>query len=113
VGSLIYGVAPAIIIEDRVLRHVQTVIVQKLRRGEAFAFNWDQEPGVVGDGDRKAAHGSIWISPGSQLYFQFDGPRQNIPLNRLWLEQLMQATYRADGLSALPEPTEGRANVDA
>jgi hypothetical protein len=48
-GSLIYGVAPVIQIEDRVLRHLQLVIIQKLRRNESFGFNWDQEPGVSGD----------------------------------------------------------------
>ncbi|WP_210509143.1 hypothetical protein [Naasia sp. SYSU D00057] len=112
-GSLIYGVAPAVAIEDRVLRHLQVVIMQKLRRAEAFAFNWDQEPGVDGDTELEAEHGSVWISPGSQLYFRYDGPRQDIPLNRVWLEQLMQATYRAEGLSALPEPAEGRAPAGA
>ena len=108
-GSLIYGVAPAVAIEDRVLRHLQIVILQKLRRGEAFSFNWDQEPGVDGDEARDAEHGSVWISPGSQLYFRYDGPRQDIALNRVWLEELMQATYRPDGLAALPEPADGRA----
>jgi len=104
-GSLIYGVAPAITIEDRVLRHLQAVIVQKLRRGESFSFNWDDEHGVGKDEEKGAAHGSVWISPGSQLYFRFDGPRKDVPLNRLWLEQLMQTTYSADGLSAVPEPS--------
>jgi hypothetical protein len=104
VGSLIYGVAPAITIEDRVLRHLQTVINQKLRRGESFPFNWDQEPGVGADEERGAEHGSVWISPGSQLYFKFDGPRHDIPLNPVWLEQLMRSTYGADGLSVTPEP---------
>ena len=31
-------------------------------------------------------------------------PRKDVVLNRLWLEQLMQTTYSADGLSAVPEP---------
>jgi len=106
-GSLIYGVAPVIEIEDRVLRHLQLVIIQKLRRNESFGFNWDQEPGVSGDSEHdQGSHGAIWISPSSQLYFRFDGPRKNLQLNRQWLDVMMQATYSGEGLSALPEPTD-------
>ncbi len=108
-GSLIYGVAPAIRIDDRVLRHLEAVIVSKLRRGESLAFHWDQEPGVdedeaVEDG---AAHGTIWVGPASQLYFRYDGPRNGHVLNRQWLEALMLASNSAGGLRAVPEPAEG------
>ncbi|BDZ47423.1 hypothetical protein [Naasia aerilata] len=111
-GYLIYGVAPAIEIEDRVLRHLQLVIIQKLRRNESFAFNWDQEPQVgVGAGHggpidlEEASHGSIWISQHSLLYFRYSGKREN-HYNPTWLEAMMQATYRTEGLSVVPEPAE-------
>lgn len=105
VGALIYGVAPAIEMDDRVLRHVQVVMIQKLRRNEAFAFNWDQEPGVGSDiSSEGGAHGTIWISHASQLYFRYDGPRNSHQINPAWIDLLMRATYRADGLSAIPEP---------
>ena len=108
-GSLIYGVAPAIRIEDRVLRHLEFVIISKLRRSESFAFHWDQEPGVVEDEaiDAEATHGTIWVGPASQLYFRYDGPRNGHVLNRKWLEVLIQASNSSSGLHALPEPAEG------
>ncbi|HEY8591096.1 MAG TPA: hypothetical protein VIL55_16235 [Naasia sp.] len=105
-GSLIYGAAPVIRMDDRVLRHVQVVAISKLRRNEPFAFNWDQEPGVVGDEVWGSSHGTIWISNASQLYFQYDGPRSEQKLNSTWLEMLSKATYRLEGLSALPEPVK-------
>ncbi len=103
-GVFRYGVAPAITIEDRVLKHLQAVMVAKLRRRESFAFNWDQEPGVGEDLlHEDATHGSIWISDSSSLYFQYDGPSSGT-LNRAWLEDLMQAANTNAGLRALPEP---------
>ncbi len=41
-GWLTYGSAPPIEIEDRLLHHLQAVIITKLRRDEPFAFNWEQ-----------------------------------------------------------------------
>jgi hypothetical protein len=38
--KLIYGIAPAIEIEDRGLRHLQVAIMTKLRRDERFTFSW-------------------------------------------------------------------------
>ena len=106
-GTLVYGSAPTINVEDRTLRHLQAVMIAKLRRHENFAFNWDQEPGVSGDAEHdRGSHGAIWISPSSQLYFRFDGPRKNLQLNRQWLDVMMQATYSGEGLSALPEPSD-------
>jgi hypothetical protein len=43
-GKLIYGIAPAIEIEDRGLRHLQLAIMTKLRRDERFTFSWGDEP---------------------------------------------------------------------
>ncbi len=101
-GSLTYGSAPAIEIDDRLLRHLQTVIISKLRRDEPFAFNWNRQ-GRNGDAGA-AAHGTIWISRASQLYFAYDGPRGAEPMNRQWLEQLMVAASSGHGLDPLPEP---------
>jgi|tagenome__1003787_1003787.scaffolds.fasta_scaffold20004617_1 hypothetical protein len=110
-GALIYGIAPAIEMEDRVLRHIQVVMIQKLRRNESFAFNWDEQPGVAGDTEHEnGAHGTIWISNASQLYFRYDGARHKHELNPFWIDALMKATYKADGLSVLPEPQTTDAN---
>ena len=104
-GLFRYGAAPAISIEDRLLKHLQAVIVAKLRRRENFAFNWDQEPGVGEDVlHENGTHGSVWISESSSLYFQYDGQPSGA-LNRAWLEDLMQAANTNSGLRAVPEPT--------
>ncbi|MFC0682688.1 hypothetical protein ACFFGH_33070 [Lysobacter korlensis] len=103
-GLFSYGVAPVITIEDRLLKHLQAVIVAKLRRRENFAFNWDQEPGVGTDVTHEnGSHGSVWISESSSLYFQYDGS-PSMALNRAWLEDLMQAANTSTGLRAVPEP---------
>ncbi len=112
VGTLIYGGAPAIDIEDRTLRHLQAVMIAKLRRHENFAFNWDQEPGVGTDTTSDdGAHGTIWVSESVQLYFRYDGPRQS-QLNRAWLNELMSAANTSFGLRAVPEPVKEDATSD-
>jgi hypothetical protein len=103
-GQLFYGVSPAIRIDDWALRHLQTVILTKLRRDESFSFSWDGEAGIEGDaGDPGAAPGTIWVSRASSLYFQFDGDRSG-PLNKRWLVALAEAANGSGGLRLLPEP---------
>ncbi len=108
-GALIYGVAPAIEITDRALRHLQVVIVAKLRRQESFQFSWDGEPDVGGDeaAPHNGRHGSVWISHGSSLYFSFESPSGG-PLNRDWIEELTRAASSPGGLRVLPEPAGGK-----
>jgi hypothetical protein len=112
-GSLIYGVAPAIAISDRALRHLQVVIVAKLRRQESFQFSWDGEPDVQGDesAPHNGRHGSIWISQGSSLYFSFEAPLKE-PLSREWIEQLTLAASSPGGLRVIPEPARDRESAD-
>jgi hypothetical protein len=111
-GTLIYGSAPSIEIEDRTLRHLQAVMIAKLRRHENFAFNWDQEPGVGTDtSSEDGAHGTVWVSEAVQLYFRYDGPR-NTQLNRLWLNELMISANTSFGLRAVPEPTQEETTTD-
>lgn len=104
-GHLIYGVAPAIQVDDWGLMHLQAVIITKIRRNESFSFSWDDEPQVGGDETetRPGQHGSIWISKSSSLYFSFDGPRDR-PLNREWLDVLSQVASSTSGLRLVPEP---------
>jgi hypothetical protein len=111
-GSFIYGTAPAITIQDRTLKHLQAVMVAKLRRRENFAFSWDEEPGVGQDESHVGgAHGSVWVNESASLYFKYDGPRGD-KLNQAWLEVLMQAANTSGGLRAVPEPgTEAAAGL--
>ena len=105
-GHLIYGVAPAIRINDRALEHLRLVITTKLRRNESFSFSWDDEPGAVQDDALPGGschHGAVWLSRSSSLYFQFDGPMDE-PINREWLNLLAQSADSAAGLHLVPEP---------
>jgi hypothetical protein len=106
-GTLVYGAAPAISIQDRTLRHLQAVVIMKLRRGESFAFNWDAEPGVGEDElHPNAAHGTVWVSQSSQLYFRYDGPKED-KLNAEWIDSLVKTANSPRGLWAVPEPSAG------
>ncbi len=104
-GHLIYGVAPAINIDDRMLHHLRAVIVTKLRRDESFSFTWDDEPSVHGDDavSGRGVHGTVWISKSTSLYFAFDGPHEG-PLNPAWLRVLADSANGNAGLRPLPEP---------
>lgn len=108
-GHLIYGVAPAIRIDDWALEHLRVVIATKLRRDESFSFNWDDEPDVDGDDARPepGVHGAVWISRSSSLYFRFDAPLDR-PLNRRWLAVLAESAGSSDGLRLIPEPEESQ-----
>ena len=103
-GQLFYGVSPAIRIDDWALRHLQTVILTKLRRDESFSFSWDGEAGIEGGTDEPGSvPGTIWVSRASSLYFRFDGDRSG-PLNKRWLVNLAEAANGSGGLRLLPEP---------
>lgn len=104
-GHLIYGVAPAIRIEDRALEHLRTVIVTKLRRNESFSFNWEDEPDVGGDdaSQRPGVYGTVWVSKSSSLYFSFETPPGQ-SLNRKWIMALMDVANSNAGLRLVPEP---------
>lgn len=96
-GRLLYGPQQRDIeIDDRTLAHLKIVILSKLRRGESFAFSWENDAG----------HGSgrhtIWLNPTIPLEFQFLGNRQP-SLNRAWLSALTTAVERGD-LHLVPEP---------
>jgi hypothetical protein len=82
--------------EDRVLTHLQIVIVQKLRKGESFLMSW-RDADSVGDG-----RSSAWIHPSLSLYFKFSGSR--VPaINRDWLASLMASANGSQGLIVTSE----------
>ena len=82
--------------EDRVLTHLQIVIVQKLRKGESFLMSW-RDSDSVGDG-----RSSAWIHPSLSLYFKFSGSR--VPaINRDWLASLMASANGSQGLIVTSE----------
>jgi hypothetical protein len=105
-GKLIYGIAPAIEIDDRGLRHLQVAIFTKLRRDERFTFSWGDEP-LVGedvalDGE-EGRYGTVWLSSAASLYFSYDRHPSG-PLNKAWVEALLEVANRTGGLRLISEP---------
>jgi hypothetical protein len=82
--------------DDRVLAHLQIVIVNKLRRRESFAMSW-RDADDVGDG-----RSAIWIDPSIPLYFKFDGSR--VPsIDREWLTALAESADSSRGLIVMDD----------
>lgn len=92
--------------EDRVLAHLQIVIVQKIRRGESFLMSW-RDAAETGDG-----HSAIWIHPAQNLYFKFAGSK--VPnINTEWLEELTLSANSPRGLLVIREGSRAEAPTDA
>ncbi|WP_350348306.1 ATP-dependent DNA ligase [Agromyces sp. G08B096] len=82
-------------VDDRVLAHLQVVIVDKLRRRESFPLTLDDDGRSV----------TMWLAPATALQFVFHGNR--VPkLNRNWLERLAESAGSANGLQQVPEPPD-------
>ena len=106
-GSLIYD-STVIEFDDRLLLHLQIVIVNKLRRRESFAMLW-RDAAETGDG-----RSAIWIDPSIPLFFKYDGSR--IPtVNREWLALLAESAGSSTGLIVCDEdgtPERGMRSFD-
>lgn len=82
--------------EDRLLTHLQIVIVQRLRLGESLLMSW-LDPISIGDG-----RSSVWLTPAAPLHFKFAGSR--VPtINRTWLDLLNQSASSSTGLIVVGE----------
>lgn len=94
-GTLHYG-SPAAeyAIDDRTLAHLELVVFAKLRRQESLSF------AIVDDATERRQ--SFWISPATTVRFEYDGPMPEI--NKLWLQELVEAANSPGGLKILPEP---------
>lgn len=89
-GTLTY-MGAVVEFEDDVLSHLQVVIVQKFRRNEAFSISWVDDV-TIGDG-----RSAMWLTPTVPVFFKFDGSRVP-PLDRAWIDRLMQAAGGPRGL---------------
>lgn len=101
-GSLTYD-RVVVEFDDRVLAHLQVVIIQKLRRGESFLLSW-RDAAVVGDG-----RSSAWMHPSIPLYFKFAGGHPP-NINPNWVAQLTRSANSSQGLIVTGEES---ANIDA
>jgi hypothetical protein len=90
VGKLMYGTVD-IEIDDRLLAHLQIVIVNKLRRGEPLLMSWLDSPSI---GDGRSA---IWLNPNITLYFKFAGSRSP-QIDREWVRVLAESAESSTGL---------------
>ena len=99
-GFLVYDDTRAIAVEDRLLAHVQIVIIDKLRRRESFALNLRSEHNIF----------SMWVTCSTPLQFVYEGsrrPRINFP----WVELLAGEASLTGTLELLPEPLEVLTSV--
>ena len=94
-GSLTYD-RVVVEVDDRILAHLQLVIVQKLRRGESFLLSWQDSPSV-GSG-----RSSVWLNQAIPLYFKYVSGHA-APLNRQWIEELSRSANSAQGLVIVSE----------
>ena len=92
--------------DDRVLAHLQIVIVQKIRRGESFLMSW-RDSADTGDG-----HSAIWIHPAQNLYFKFSGSRSP-SINPEWIEHLTASANSSRGLLVMREGVSADMPTDA
>lgn len=104
-GSLVYD-SMVVEFDDRLLAHLQIVIVNKLRRGDSFLLSW------MVSADLGSGRGAIWLDPTIPLYFEFEGSRSPA-INREWLSRLANSADTSRGLIVEGEdggrPIIGRA----
>ncbi|GAA2010959.1 ATP-dependent DNA ligase [Microbacterium ulmi] len=98
-GTFIYEGNVKVDFDDRILAHLQLVIGNKLRRGEAFHFTWRNDASL-GDGRT-----TVWLHPHASLVYKFYGSRKP-SLNRAWLDALTYTANSPGGLYVVPEPAE-------
>jgi hypothetical protein len=83
-------------VDDRTLTHLQIVIVNKLRRGDAFLMSWKDSV------DAGSGRSAIWMHPQVLIYFKFDGSRVPV-INERWLQQLADSAESSRGLVVTTE----------
>jgi len=88
-GQLVYAPRSSFEIDDTLLAHLRIVVMNKLRRGEAFMM---QLPHPT------RGQASVWIAPSSALLFVFFSNRaQRIDADVI--QQMMQEASEPNGLT--------------
>lgn len=83
--------------EDRLLAHLQAVIMAKVRRNESFTFTWKDDMSTGG------GRTSVYIHPQASMVFKYHGGRTP-QLNPAWLHALTYTANSGRGLYVVPEP---------
>lgn len=89
-GTLTYD-GTVVDFDDRLLAHLQIVLVKKFLKHEPFLMSW-KDSNAVGDG-----RGSMWMTPNAPVYFKFLGSK--VPaINEEWLLMLGKSADSPRGL---------------
>ncbi len=96
-GKFIYDSDVKVDLEDRLLAHLQAVILAKVRRGESFTFTWKEDLSTGG------GRTSVFIHPHVSLVFKFHGGRTP-QLNPAWLRALTYTLIRPADYTSSPNP---------
>ncbi|MFV9424948.1 ATP-dependent DNA ligase [Microbacterium sp. S1037] len=96
-GKFTYDSNIKIEFEDRLLAHLQAVIMAKVRRSESFTFTWKEDISTGG------GRTTVYIHPYVSLVFKFNGGRTP-QLNPAWLQALTYTANSGRGLYVVPEP---------
>jgi hypothetical protein len=89
-GTLKYD-GVAVEFDDRLLAHLELVMVQKMRRQESFLMSWNDAEEMGG------GRTSIWIHHAVKVTFHFT-EAGNRSIDRPWLEKLMASANSPTGL---------------
>lgn len=96
-GKFIYDSTGKVDVEDRLLAHLQIVMVGKVRRGESFTFTWKDDMSTGG------GRTSVYIHPHASLQFKYHGSRQP-QINPAWIHALTYTANSSRGLYIVREP---------
>jgi hypothetical protein len=99
VGKFIYDSSIKVEFEDRLLAHLQAVIMAKVRRGESFPFTWKDDISIGG------GRTTVYVHPHVSMVFKYHGSR-NPQLSNSWLHALTYNANSGRGLYVVPEPDE-------
>lgn len=94
-GSMTYG-RWTVEFDDRLLTHLQVVIVQRFRHHERFAMSW------IDGVETGSGRSSIWLHPDADLLFRFAVARAP-QLNAAWIAQLTESARSSRGLVVTTE----------
>jgi hypothetical protein len=98
-GKFIYDGNIKVDFEDRLLAHLQAVIMAKVRRGESFPFTWKDDISTGG------GRTTVYIHPNVSMVFKYHGSR-NPQLSNTWLHALTYNANSGRGLYVVPEPDD-------
>jgi hypothetical protein len=101
-GFFVYDDVRAIRVDDRVLAHLQIVVIDKLRRQEKFVLNLRNGHALV----------TMWLNAYTPMQFVYEGNRPP-RINTAWIELLAGEAGLTGVLEMLPEPAEPQHAADA